>query len=108
MIPRAMTGLGPNRGFVAVLLALWMLSGVAIAAHTHTHGHCDCGDCHHDEDAPCAICVAASFAPAIGIVKQETVEEERDVVLWILPWIALVPQDVFYDRPLARGPPEAF
>lgn len=103
MIAAPMSAVAPSRSLVTLILAIWMFSGVAAALH----GHCACCECHHDQadDAPCEICIAIAFAPAIVVAKGESVEVERDVIAWITPWIAVVPNDVFFDRPLARGPP---
>jgi hypothetical protein len=91
------------RRLAGLILTLWILSSVLAA----THHHCDCCESHGDDDAPCSICIAVQQVPLIALAKAETFEAERDVIAWISPWIALVPQDVFFDRPLARGPPAA-
>src|SRR5262245_60423143 len=92
------------RRLAGLILGLWILS--ATVAACHFHGGCDCGcDDHDDDDAPCSICLTVKHVTVIGIAKPEALERERDVVVWIAPWIALVPDDVFFDHPLARGPP---
>ena len=92
-----------TRKLAPLILALWMLSGALVA----THVHCDCCEHHHADEQPCSICIAVQFAPLIAFAKAETYEAERDVVALITPWIALVPKDAFFDRPLARGPPSS-
>jgi hypothetical protein len=87
------------------ILALWALASCAVALHSH-HGCCGHGHEHEDEAPPsCSICEAVSHVPAITFTRPQTAELKLDVVAWISPWIALVPEDVFFDRPLARGPP---
>jgi hypothetical protein len=87
------------RHFVALIVALWVLSSGAALLHTHE----GCGD--EGDDAPCSICMAIHHVPAIGLSQPETREARQDVAVWISPWIAMVPDEVFFDRPLARGPP---
>jgi hypothetical protein len=90
------------RKLAGLILGLWILSGTIAAAHVH----CDCCDQHDgDDDAPCSICLVVHHVTLITLAKAETFEREREVVAWITPWIALLSEDVFFDRPLARGPP---
>ena len=91
-----------KRSLARLILTLWILSATIAAVHSH---HCECCEEHHGDDAPCSICLAVQSVTPILIAKAETFEAEREVVAWITPWIALVPQAVFFDRPLARGPP---
>jgi hypothetical protein len=98
-----MSGPAGIRRSAVVVLALWAISGWATAFHAH--GCCGCGDHRHEDEKPCPICLAVAHVPAAPLAKAESVEREREVVVWIAPWIALVPKDVFFDRPLARGPP---
>src|SRR6187397_2935744 len=116
-----MTALADMRRFAALLiLGLWLLAGAMATAHVHepTHQTHACGCAHHhpghdeqgpqdrpgnDEDeAPCGICVAVHHVPFIAFAAPETIEEIGDVAVWISPWIDLVPEEVFFDRPLAR------
>jgi hypothetical protein len=87
-----------------LLLTLWVISTGAMALHTH---HDSCGNDHEgDEDAAsCSICEAVHHVPLTVVAHAETFEAKRDVIIWISPWIALVAEEVFVDRPLARGPP---
>jgi hypothetical protein len=101
-----MAGAVNLRKSAALVLALWAISTWGAAIHVH---HC-CEDHehhqqHHEDDVPCPICTAVQQVPLIALAKAETFEREREVVAFISPWIALVPCDVFYDHPLARGPP---
>ena len=68
------------RKLAGVVLALWVLSFGGVLLHSH-------------------------HVPVIALSKPETVEARQDVCAWISPWIAIVPEEVFFDRPLARGPP---
>ena len=98
------------RKLTTLVLTLWVISSGAVALHTH-HSCCCCGHEHEHEqqkdDAPesCSICEAVHHVPMTALVRAETVEKKRVVVAWISPWIAMVPEEVFFDRPLARGPP---
>jgi hypothetical protein len=93
------------RKLAGIVLALWVLSSGAALLHFH---ECCCCE-HHDEDAgdeaPCSICLAIHDVPIIALAHAETFEARQDVCAWISPWIAMVPEEVFFDRPLARGPP---
>jgi hypothetical protein len=96
-----MSGPKDPRRAAALVLSLWALSAWVTAFHSHD---CCCGSVHED-DPPCSICVAVKHVPLTAVTKTETFERGREVIAWISPWIALVPADVFFDRPLARGPP---
>jgi hypothetical protein len=102
-----MAGAVNVRKSAALILALWVVSTWGASIHVH---HC-CDEHRHEQqqedDLPCSICIAVQQVPLIALSKAETFERERDVVAFISPWIALIPADVFYDRPLARGPPRA-
>jgi hypothetical protein len=94
----------PQRRVAILLLALWVISSGALALHTHD----DCRGSRHDGDddpASCSICEAVHHVPLTVFAHPETLEAKRDVIVWISPWIAIVPEEVFFDRPLARGPP---
>jgi hypothetical protein len=105
--------LRPNgiRGAAALVLAVWAVSAWVTAFHHHGceccghHGHEREQEQRQDDEVPCPICTAVEQVPLMAATRTETVERERDVVVLITPWIALVPEDVFFDRPLARGPP---
>jgi hypothetical protein len=97
------------RKLAGSILALWLLSAAVASLHSHC-GNCCCGrkpKPKTTDEAPCSICLAVEHVPLVASARAETFEGERDVVAWISPWIALVPDEVFYDRPLARGPPAA-
>ena len=94
------------RKLAGLVLLLWALSSGA--ALLHLHQGCCCGHEHDDGDeneAPCSICLAIHDVPVIALAHPETFEARQDVAAWISPWIALVPEEALFDRPLARGPP---
>jgi hypothetical protein len=100
------------RKLSTLILTLWVISSGAIALHTH-HSCCWRGHEHGHEheqqkdEAPesCSICEAVHHVPLTALVRAEKLEAKRVVILWISPWIAMIPEEVFFDRPLARGPP---
>jgi hypothetical protein len=120
-----------SRRFSALILVLWMVARTITIAHYHPSPgsaeeprSCSCCSCCHDhepapaddpgvppqpdeDEPPCGICVTQHHIPLIAFAAPETAEELGDVAAWISPWIALVPEEVFFDRPLARGPPAA-
>ena len=90
------------RKVAGIVFAIWVLSSGAALLHFHD------GCCGHegDEDAAtCSICLTVHDVPVIALAHPETFEARQDVAVWISPWIAIVPEEVFFDRPLARGPP---
>jgi hypothetical protein len=94
------------RRFAGLVLALWALS--AGAALLHVHGHCDCcdhGQPRQQDEKPCSICLAIQDAPVVALAHAEAFELRSHGPVWTPPFIPTVPADVFYDRPLARGPP---
>jgi hypothetical protein len=103
------------RKLAGLVLAVWTLSSGAALVHFsapsccgHEHQHEQEQEPERDPDpreTPCSICLAIEHVPVIALAQQVTDEAREDVGAWISPWIALVPDDVFFDRPLARGPP---
>jgi hypothetical protein len=90
------------RKVAGLALALWVLSSGAALLHVHEDGCAHEGD---EDAASCSVCLTLHDVPIFGVAHPETFEAPLDVVVWISPWIALVPDEVFFDRPLARGPP---
>jgi hypothetical protein len=108
------------RKLAGLVLLLWSLSSGAVLVHVHHVVHvddCCCGHGHdhqqepkpgqEQDEAPCSICLAIQHVPVIALPQQVTDEVRQDVGAWISPYLALVPDDVFFDRPLARGPPRS-
>jgi hypothetical protein len=85
---------------VATVLALWAFSVCAAAAHDHH----DRGEERSDEH-PCPICVAIHDVPVLALPTVDLIVCDQVVVVCVTPWFSLVPEEVLFDRPLARGPP---
>ncbi len=89
---------GLNRKLVSVVLSAWILAG--IAASLHHHGSTTTSSDH----GSCAVCITAD-APALAVAHQPTRVQEPTVAAIVIDVRTLLPEDAFFDRPLARGPP---
>jgi hypothetical protein len=92
------------RKLAGLVLLLWALSSGAELWH-ELGGCCAHHRAESGDEAPCSICLTISHVPVIALPQPEALEARQDVGAWISPWLAMVPDEVFFDRPLARGPP---
>jgi hypothetical protein len=92
------------RKYAGIVLALWTLSSGAALLHGH---HCCCGHKHQGEEdeAPCSICLTVQDVKVIALGHPESFEQSTEVAVWFSPWIPSAPEEVLFERPLARGPP---